>query len=581
MRANRKKGYIRPYILMEGCEKRTNPAPVDAGLFWGRRAIECLLSWTIVRPGKIAVSIIVRLACAVDNLVRRTTLTISIEESVVRMVVFRGREVVAWKSAWIGDEFGPLDGPGNAHAGALRGQVTPSLLKWVIQGADRGHWRIVVDLPAYTSLIRNLTLSKMGRRYLGPIVESELLESLPFSKNEVDMSWCARPSPGLNNGRLEVFALAVPRWEMERTAGLLCDSGISPSAAYAKSTSLACAVGVSNTLIIHFEDNMAAIVSVLHGELEVVHKLACPRDESSPETAYDALARGVEQVEESRHGFDDAGDDEAGHPLAPVVLTGDIYGAGIDSRVLSEVLHRPVSALRTSMRHPPNFPAAQYASNIGLYLADRTGTGPWKTASTREVSRNSGRNISPGLNVLPKRHMPPPLPVIPVLIFLALLLAAAGTVPVWEKTNTVVGGANALEVRLDFLQGQAKHRRSLVDQELELAEKLQVTADEAAALESRLKDTQIHMQTLLARLQAITYDHQSSGVVLFGLNPEGDGFAISGTAETHGDVLRYAQTVRDSGHFGDARITELQGLGKEAGGNITFRIVATEPVITP
>ena len=177
--------------------------------------------------------------------------------------------------------------------------------------------------------------------------------------------------------------------------------------------------------------------------------------------------------------------------------------------------------------------------------------------------------------------MPPPLPVMPVLIFLALLLAAAGTVPVWEKTNTVVGGASALEVRLDFLQGQAKHRRSLVDQELELAEKLQVTADEAAALESRLKHTQIHMQTLLARLHAITHDHQSSSVVLFGLNPEGDGFAISGTAETHGDVLRYAQTVRDSGHFGDARITELQGLGKEAGGNITFRIVATEPVITP
>jgi len=397
----------------------------------------------------------------------------------------------------------------------------------------------------------------------------------------VDLSWCVRPRPGQDHGQLEVFALAVPRVEMERTAGLLVDSGISPSAAYAKSTALACAVGVSNTLIIHFEDNTAAIVPVLHGAPRVVHKLACPRDGSSPETAYHALARGVEQVEGFSRGFEDAGDEEAGHPLAPVVLTGDIFGAGIDSGALAEVLQRPVSTLWTSMKqplsHPPNFPAAQYASNIGLFLADRTGIGPWETASRRSPSRHTRPKVPPALNVLPKRHLPPPLPVIPVLIFLALLLTAGGIVPFSGMVSNSVGDTNTLEDQLDFLQGQAKHRRSLVDQELELAGKLQVTSDEAAALETRLKEMQRAMRTLVERLDAITDNRQFHGVSLYGVNPETGGFSITGIAETHDDVLRYAQAVRDSGHFGDARVTGLEGLGKEAGGSITFRILATDP----
>ena len=178
---------------------------------------------------------------------------------------------------------------------------------------------------------------------------------------------------------------------------------------------------------------------------------------------------------------------------------------------------------------------------------------------------------------MPKRHMTPPMTLIPALIFLTLILAAAGTLPMWEKTNTMVGETNAREVQLDFLQGQAKQRRSMVDRELALTGELQVAIGEAAALESRLKETQTHMQTLLARLEAITDDPESHGVFLYGLNPETNGFSITGTAETHGDVLRYAQAVRDSGHFSDARVIALEGLGKEAGGTVTFRILATEP----
>ena len=467
-----KAGVIFP-IRYAGISMRRAAGAVTASLLSGFRAFEGLLVWTFVRPAKIAFSIIARLPRSVNRLVRTTVLTISIEDAAVRMVVFRGRQVVAWKSAWIGDEFGPLAGSGSAEAGELRHQVTPALIKRVIQGAERGHGKIVVDLPAYTSLIRNLTLTKVGRRYLGPIVESELLESLPFGKNQVDLSWCSRPSTGLTDGQLEVFALAVPKAETERTTGLLVDSGISPSRAYAKSTALACAVGISNTLIIHFEDNMAAIVPVLQGEPKVVHKLTCPRDETSPETAYKALAQAVEQADEFSHGFEDAGDEEAGNPPAPVVLTGDIFGAGIDSQALAEVLQRPVSTLRTfinqPLNHPPDFPAGQYASNIGLFLAARTGIRPWETASHRTPSGHIPRNVPPALNVLPKRHMPPPLPVLPVLVFLALLLTAGGIVPFSGIVNAFVSDTNAVEDQLDFLQGQAKLRRSLVDQELKLA----------------------------------------------------------------------------------------------------------------
>ena len=173
--------------------------------------------------------------------------------------------------------------------------------------------------------------------------------------------------------------------------------------------------------------------------------------------------------------------------------------------------------------------------------------------------------------------MPPPLPVLPVLVFLALLLTAGGIVPFSGIVNAFVSDTNAVEDQLDFLQGQAKLRRSLVDQELKLAGKLQIASSEVTALESRLEEMQRGMQTLLERLDTITYDSQAHGVSLSGVNPEADGFSITGIAETHDDVLRYAQMLRNSGYFYDARVTGLEGLGVEAGGNVIFRILAADP----
>ena len=388
-----------------------------------------------------------------------------------------------------------------------------------------------------------------------------------------------------------MYAVAVPKAEIERTAGLLAESGLTPAAAYAKSTALAYVADADDALIIHFQDGVAAIIPVRGGEPGAVHQVACAQDKDHPQAAYHDLVRAVELVDGFDPGYalpDGIGDqdplensdalelEEAGQALDAVVLTGDILSAGIDPRLLADVLHRPVATLQTSVKHPDEFPPAQYASNIGMFLADGAGIGPWKSAHRSPQTRQTRRNLPPGLNVLPKRHMPPPLPVIPALIFLGLLLAVAGIVPAWGTANAAVIRANALETQLDVQQGQAKQRRSMVDRQLELDGQLQAASDEASALDSRLIETQHRMRTLLARLKAATDDSQSYGVFLYSLNPEQDGFAISGTAETHDNVLLYARAVRDSGHFGDVRVTALEGLGKEAGGMITFRILATE-----
>ena len=546
-----------------------------------------LVYLTPVRKTAFMVGLLVR---AVDHRVRRTTLTISIEDTKVRMVVFRGRRVLSWRSAWAGDEFGPLTRVEDANGRQTRAQVTPDMLKRLIMGEDHRHGRVLADLPAYSSLIRNVTLTKVGRRYLGAIIEAEVLETVPFSKDQVDISWCVRPSTGNDKDQQEVLAVAVPKGEMEEAAALLSECGVSPSAAYAKSTSLASAVGVPDCLVIHFEDNLAFMFRVWDGETRVVHQIVLPRGEPTTQAAYDSLARGVEHVEGFIAGMPPASGSassdtgvELGGTAVPVLITGDNFGAGIDVGALADVLQRPVSLLKeipnAGARHlldaPPDFPVAQYASNIGLLLADRAGTGPWKAAARKPQARR--QSLPAGLDILPKRHRPAPLPVIPVLIFMALSMAAAGLVPITGLVNTVAGETRALEERLEFQQGQAKHRRAMVDRELELTEELNAVSAEAGALRARLNVTGNEMRNLLARIEAITDDSETHGVSLYGLNPETGGFAIAGSAETHGDVLRYAQAVRDSGLFADAQITGLEGLGTSAGGAITFRILAADP----
>lgn len=530
------------------------------GFTWLRRSTTHLVSRTIRGSWNRAVWAASGLVRPVTLRLRKTTLTISIEHEVVRVVAFRGDEVLSWKSANLGDNRGLPDGVAQSPH-----ELTASSVKRLVEGFGLKRRRVVIDLPLYTPLIRRLRLSQVGRRYLGRVVEAEVLGTIPFNGSEVDISWCIRRS---TDGQ-EVFAVSVPKKAIDDRVSLATEGGASPSAAYSTTTSLAFAAGIPSALIIHVEGSSVSIVRVQNWEPTVVHQTETPVGDEGPGRMADALAIAVDQVAEYRPPQAQEINPGAEIDSLPIMLTGELAGPGAEREMLTQVLRRPVVSLDSPLRYPPGFMPAEYAANLGLYLADRSGLKGWKSAS---------RNQPPGLNLLPKRHLPSPLPVLPAAVFVVLLMLGFGAFVVTGLVDGLVREKHALTVQLDALQRQTKQHREMVEEHLKLNQSLQTADVEAAALEGHLGEWRSDMDILLARLAALTQGTLPPGMILSGLNPEGGGLAVAGTAASHKDVLQYAARVRASGLFFDAQVTGVEGSGENVdGGRVTFRVLATIP----
>jgi hypothetical protein len=195
----------------------------------------------------------------IDWTPRKQTVTLSIERDVIRVVVFKGKAVVAWGLA--AQEEGassaeletppPDEKPDEVSSAShlqelLSGLGTQSggrlweLLNKI--GIRQG--RVVMDLSLYTTLMRRLRIPKVRGKYLQPVVTSEVLDSIPFDEDEVDLAWTLDK----NDEEPSVFAIALPKQRVNSQVSLMKEAGLIPAAAYSKAAALALASGVPNAI---------------------------------------------------------------------------------------------------------------------------------------------------------------------------------------------------------------------------------------------------------------------------------------------------------------------------------------------
>ena len=150
-----------------------------------------------------------------------TTMTLSLEDGHARLLVLKGDRIIAWRSGQIAEppeepaavpeattELGPkvasLDeiGP-EARAEALVFNPLGSLF----EGLPARSKKVITDLPLYVPLLRHIPLPDVKGRYLKEIVTAEVLDSVPFAQDEVDIQWRIEQGDGIR----EASVIAVPR----------------------------------------------------------------------------------------------------------------------------------------------------------------------------------------------------------------------------------------------------------------------------------------------------------------------------------------------------------------------------------
>ncbi len=486
------------------------------------------------------------------------TVTLSIEDKIARVVVFKGNRVTGWGSANL-QSSAPSDGKLDAKA------ARKTELAILLKELKANRCRVVTDLPAYSALVRHVHLQKVPKRYLEQVVLSEVMDTLPFTGDEVDVAWQLRR----NGTGQNVFATAVAKTTFDELILQLKTARVHPQAAYPRATALAFASGARNALVAHLAPQQATVVLVRDGLPQVVHQVQMPEGESATATEQaESVAMALGQATGYHQTFES---EESG--ALPLVLTGPLSETSLASAV-QELVQREVLPFAPNLVYPAHFPLAEYAANVGLVFADQA-----RVQHRRVVAKH--RQFA--LNVLPERYLPRGFPTRAVAAFVGIALLGFLAVNLSGRVDVVSSNAAGLSVRADQLMSQerAQHLNALKLRAVQ--EKIQSVAKITPALESQLSGLGSDMDNLLARLETISREALPEGAHITSISLQGDTFAIAGTALSYEDIIRYTGNVRGSGRFSSVRVTQAQATSAQsesAAAETSFQIKATVPPST-
>jgi len=265
-------------------------------------------------------------------------------------------------------------------------------------------------------------------------------------------------------------------------------------------------------------------------------------------------------------------DTQRERPPLPVVLLGQFADGGPSTDMLQQALQREVLPFATALTYPEDFPLDEYTANLGLIVADQS-----RARAQHFIPEQAG----PWLNLLPERHLRRRAPLAPALALIAILLLG-GFSAFWltGEVEEVKSREAALSARLPQLVDEQQEQVVLARARALRAGNLTEINQEIEGLESHLADLRSDLETRLVRivdrLARITKINEvmPPGVQLPNLIPQGDGFALSGTAPTYQEVFDYADNLEASGLFSDVRILWIKVSGPAT---VKFQMLASVP----
>jgi Tfp pilus assembly protein PilN len=527
----------------EATQEEGQPAPKGAGKSEAKAVIQTRHEPRYPRTDRFS-----------ERLFSKARLTVSLEKDVIRAVVFKGRQVVAWGTSTIPEEVGSADK-------AVHSERLHELLKQL----GKYPKRVVVDLPLYAPLTRHFELPKLRRRYLEQVVVSEILETIPFTREEVDLAWQIRRN-GHGN---ELLSVTVSKQVIDEQVRVLIDGGARPKATYPKAMALAHIAGLPDVIVAHLGSVKTAVVLVRHSVPQVVHQVVFSEKDDTPQKKAEVVARAVREVAAWHETVEPREESQE----IPVIITGMAPAQSPLARALQEQVESRLVHFTPPFTYPEHFSPQEYAINLGLVLADQLRTPAKKTITGQWI---------PSIDLLPERHQPRRIPMQPIGVFCGLILFGAAAYAATGQVNVVRTEEATRLGRLEQLQRQQRQQKlasiriTTIDKDTGAMNKL------IAGMESQLTSLDSEAQALITRLDALTRGALPPDVGVSTLSRLGEALSIAGNALAFEDVLQYAANLQALGIFTDVRVVELsssqksQSTGQPTSGKpVSFQLKAS------
>ncbi len=464
---------------------------------------------------------------------QRQLVTIDVDDRVARIVIIKKTTVVAWATAPLAD--GPLTSGDTSEA---RPPTAASQLKDILNSLPVQSGRVVSCLPHQNSLSRRLSMPQIGKRYLNQVAVSEILETLPFLENEVDIGWQIQNA---KEGR-QVLAVAAPKTAVDEHVRLLAAAQLQSVTVYPRAVALARVAAVPDVIIVDLSGSTAAVILVREGWPVVTRWIELP--DTSLEEQRSTLVEAVEAVTEQQNASPYS---EQPAPSSLLIVGPLAARQELVESLLAMLPMEPV-AVDSPLQWPAHFPALEYAANLGIAQAFK----PRSKPHTRLMGHRK-----PPPSLLPARHAPRKLPLLPTAAFTLLFLL--GYIGLLAGANVEAASSTqaSLQSRADNLERRERTQKLNINRANGIKQRIASTTQFASSLDSQLSALNTESKVLLAQLQVITQDALPPEGRLSTLSLQKDGFSLTGVLSSYDDVILYAENLRASGLFSEVKVTRV------------------------
>lgn len=475
--------------------------------------------------------------------------TLDIEDSYIRIMVVRGRQVEAAASL-------PLE-PGLVHDGVI---VNPVVVGRQINELMAAHGisdrRVVVSISGIHSIYRTVSVPKLPKKMMDEAAMREAERVMPVPLNELYTSWQAVSTSEIET---TLCLVGIPRNTIDAMLEALRQAGLQPEAMDVRPLALARVADERNALIINAEQIGFDIVVMVDGIPELLRSLPFQADTSS---ADDKVAEVKEELERTVAFFN------SGHKTSQITSSVAAFVSGELGDMLSQALEHRVKPLPQLLSYTDGINSSEYAANIGLALRQ---------------ARPDVNSTQVNLNVTPQAYLPKPFPLIQLVSWaiialgvLLILLYGMSTVQKYRETLTLDSQVNRLraqviptegsEAAVKQLQTQintAQTSGAIFDKPLDTARTQRATVNDGLSKVTSLLPGIIDLYSIAyskegATLVTTTYSTSTSGTSSSSTSSEKTpAISVTGVAPDETTIVDYVRDLRNSKQFSEVLISNM------------------------
>ncbi len=469
---------------------------------------------------------------------RSKRLVVTLEDDVLRAVLFSGPRVLSW--------------------GTVRLETNAAVLPPGLMRQARGRTRTVVDLPFYSTMLRYLALPNVSRKNLAQVVFSEASEALPLSLDNVDLAWRLAP----NEPQATVFAAATPRNATDAHLRQIRAFGINPAVVFPREMALAASVGAAAAVVGYVHGEFVDVMFARHGLPRIAHRTTVPPASSAADRAA-FIIRGIEEAIAFQEAQESGGID----PDLRVFISGPGYDDPEVRMAVGSALGSQEWAPDQAFEYPDDFPVAEFQPHIGLFLAD----------TRKESHAPHGRNSGTARGALPARHRHRRVTARAVAAAAVVVVLGAGAAGATFKLDDLELGVAQASAQLVELEGEARLERLQRQRTLALQQQLPQVVSQINTLLGKLEALDAGLGTFGSRVRAIAIEERTADIVLSSVGMSSGSIKVAGTADSHQSLVAYTTALRSTGLFVDVRVLSANaGLGGSVPGEgadvVTFQL---------